>query len=313
PDADEPDADEPDADEPDADDPDADRGLPHRGLVHELVLAAAAAGLPVRQALLVRRGRWWSYDCPHPCCAPGAGTPLPEDVGELAAASVAAGTVVAADRDELLARIAPPDGSAAAAMTAAVLRAGHAAAGRADGGAEAAAAAAWRTITAAVARCATGRPRGSRLSDDEVAGVVWALRDVRVRDRALGLSLGGDPAAAETLWTECTRRAPAPLDAAPATLLAVAAWLRGDGAMAGIALDRALAGDPGYALAGLLARALAACLPPAELRALVAGTLADLRAADRGRPGARDRAPAGVRGGRGGATPGRGRARRGRR
>ena len=73
---------------------------------------------------------------------------------------------------------------------------------------------------------------------------------------------GADAPAAEILWTECTRRAPAPLDAAPATLLAVSAWLRGDGAMANVALARALAGEPGYALARLLAQALAACVPP---------------------------------------------------
>jgi hypothetical protein len=98
---------------------------------------------------------------------------------------------------------------------------------------------------------------------------VWGLRDPAVRDRALALALGPDAAAAEQLWTECTRRAPAPLDAAPATLLAVSTWLRGDGAMADVALNRALSGEPGYALARLLAQALAACMRPAELRALI--------------------------------------------
>ena len=53
-------------------------GLPHRAVVHELVVALARDGVPVREALLVRAGRWWSYDCPRPCCAPGAGTPLPD-------------------------------------------------------------------------------------------------------------------------------------------------------------------------------------------------------------------------------------------
>ena len=106
--------------------------------------------------------------------------------------------------------------------------------------------------------------------------MLWALSDVRVRDRALGLALGDDAAAAETLWTECTRRAPAPLDAAPATLLAVSAWLRGDGAMANIALDRALTSRPGYTLAGLLAQGLTACLPPEDLRTMVREVAAEL-------------------------------------
>ena len=64
-----------------------------------------------------------------------------------------------------------------------------------------------------------------------------------------------------------------PLDAAPATLLAVCAWLRGDGAMANVALARALDSDPAYTLARLLAQALARCVPPAELRTMIAGTL----------------------------------------
>jgi hypothetical protein len=51
--------------------------------------------------------------------------------------------------------------------------------------------------------------------------------------------------------------------------LAVSAWLRGDGAMANVALGRALTADPGYGLAHLLSQALVACLPPAELRALL--------------------------------------------
>jgi hypothetical protein len=102
--------------------------------------------------------------------------------------------------------------------------------------------------------------------------VLRALQDPAVRDRALGLALAQDAAAAEALWTECTRRAPDMLAAAPATLLAVSAWLRGDGAMANIALERALEAEPGYRLARLLFPALAACLPPAELRAMIAGS-----------------------------------------
>ena len=50
------------------------RDLPHRALVGELVTALTAEGVPVPELLLVRSGRWWSYDCPRPCCAPGAGT-----------------------------------------------------------------------------------------------------------------------------------------------------------------------------------------------------------------------------------------------
>lgn len=248
--------------------------LPHRGLVRELVLQLAAAEIPVRDLLLVRGGRWWSYDCPYPCCAPGAGTPLPQGVTELAAASVATGQVVARDRDELAARIAPTDPGAAAVMAETCRQAVAAFTGRLleDSG-PALAAESWAAIEAAVRRCAPGSAGRDRLSDHDVARILCGLRDHTVRDRAMGLAIGPDPGAAENLWTECTRRAPAPLDAAPATLLAVSAWLRGDGAMANVALERALSGEPGYHLARLLARALTECVSPTEIRALVASTV----------------------------------------
>ncbi|TFV62682.1 UNVERIFIED_ORG: DUF4192 domain-containing protein [Bacillus sp. AZ43] len=257
------------SEEPDA----GPAGLPHRALPHAVVVALAAHDVPVREAVLVRSGRWWSYDCPAPCCAPGAGTPLPSGVSALAAASVAGGVVVASGREALAARIAPWPARARAAMATACAAVGVACAREIDErGWDAAAEESWAAVVAALAR---SRPGASgTLPDAELARVLWALRDRGVRDRALGLALGGDAAAAEQLWTECTRRAPAPLHAAPATLLAVSAWLRGDGAMAQIALDRALDGAPDYALAHLLSQALDGCVRPAELRELIAAAVA---------------------------------------
>jgi hypothetical protein len=238
----------------------ADADLPHRSLVHDLVLALDAVGLPLEQAVLVRGERWWDYDCPGVCCAPDGGTPLPTAVGALEAAAVASGTVVAADRGALAERLAPQGESARAAMEAVVLRVGlEGPVGRS---------AARRRIRSAVQRCRPGRD-GERPGDEEVARIAWSLRQPGVRDWALMLSLGDDAAAAEALWTECTRRAPSPLDAFPAALVAACAWLRGDGAMANIALDRALDSEPGNPLAGLLQDALSAFVAPRQLRALL--------------------------------------------
>jgi hypothetical protein len=186
---------------------------------------------------------------------------------------VVTGTAVAANREELARRIARPAGADPVAMAEACARAGieHAEAIQA-GGWDATAEASWAAITTAVARCRPGE-RPAAFGDAELARVLWGLRDIDVRDRALELALGPDADAAEALWTECTRRAPAPLDAAPATLLAVGAWLRGDGAMANVALARALQSQPGYVLASLLAEGLARCLPPAELRAMIRASL----------------------------------------
>ncbi|SDF04364.1 protein of unknown function [Blastococcus aurantiacus] len=255
--------DEPELLRPDAAGPAGGCGtdLPHRSLVHDLVLALDAVGLPLEQALLVRAERWWDFDCPGACCAPDGGTPLPTGVGALEAAAVASGTVVAADRGALHERLAPPGEAARAAMEAVVLRVGlEGPVGRS---------AARRRIRSAVGRCRPGRD-GERPVDEEVARIAWSLRQPDVRDWALMLSLGEDAAAAEALWTECTRRAPSPLDAFPAALVAVCSWLRGDGAMANIALDRALDSEPGNPLAGLLEDALSACVAPWQLRALLA-------------------------------------------
>jgi hypothetical protein len=252
--------------------------LPHRALVCELTRALAEQAVPVPEVLLVRDGRWWSYDCPHPCCAPAAGTPLPGGVPELEVAAVATGMVVAPDRDDLVGRIARPPGFDGDAMVAACIRAaGECSAAIVADGRGATAEASWSVLTAAVARCRPGGP-SAPLTDDETARILWGLRDVHVRDRALQFAIGPDAAAAEVLWTACTRRAPAPLDAAPATLLAVSAWLRGDGAMANVALTRALDSDPGYRLAALLSQGLAECLSPSELSAMIRGTLDDLAA-----------------------------------
>ena len=244
--------------------------IPHRGLVWEMVTALAEYAVPVGDAVLVRDGRWWSYDCPDHCCAPGRGMPLPTGVTELEVASIATGTVVAGTREDLVARIAPPSPDPGAMADTCVRMAGECTAAILADGREAVAEEAWAAVTAAVARCRPGGPADG-LTDAEVARIVCGLRDGEVRDRAFGLALGSEAAAAEQLWTECTRRAPAPLDAVPATLLAVSAWLRGDGAMANIALDRAVDSDPGYAFARLLSDALAACLTPSDLRALLVG------------------------------------------
>lgn len=64
------------------------------------------------------------------------------------------------------------------------------------------------------------------------------------------------------LWTDVVRHAQAGYAAAPASLLAFTAWQSGNGALANIALDRALADTPGYSMAELIRQAVNAALPP---------------------------------------------------
>ena len=54
--------------------------------------------------------------------------------------------------------------------------------------------------------------------------------------------------------------------AAPASLLAFVAWQAGDGALANVALDRALADEPRYSMALLLRQVITAGAPPSLAR-----------------------------------------------
>jgi hypothetical protein len=54
--------------------------------------------------------------------------------------------------------------------------------------------------------------------------------------------------------------------AAPAALLAFVAWQSGDGALANVALDRAVADEPRYSMALLLRQVISAGAPPSLAR-----------------------------------------------
>ncbi|WP_299957220.1 DUF4192 domain-containing protein [uncultured Modestobacter sp.] len=242
--------------------------LPHRELVREALLALHEQELPVRDVLLVRHGRWWDYDCAQACCDPGTGTPLPSGTSQLAVAGALSGQVVEDDRAAFARRIAPVGFLAAAGMARACEQVGDELAHRtAQLGWDAVVEEGWDALLAAVAASRPGSVE--RLSDREVARLAWGLRDHDLRDRALALTVGRQAAAAEVVWTELVRRAPAPLDAAPATLLAVTAWVGGNGALANVALQRALDSEPSYTLAGLLRTALHAGMPPKAVRRLM--------------------------------------------
>ena len=104
---------------------------------------------------------------------------------------------------------------------------------------------------------------GGQLDDDSLAALIAvALTQLRVRDDAWARM---DPAHREAhrrLWTHLTRHAPAGYVAGPASLLAFVAWQMGDGALANVALDRALADHGDYSMALLLRQVITAGAPP---------------------------------------------------
>jgi hypothetical protein len=110
------------------------------------------------------------------------------------------------------------------------------------------------------------RSGGSIASIEHLAWLAVLLADIRVRDDAWARM---DPAHRQAhcqLWTDVLRGAALDFAPAPASLLAFTAWQSGNGALAAMAVDRALAADPGYSMAQLLAGAVEAALPPSAAR-----------------------------------------------
>ena len=113
---------------------------------------------------------------------------------------------------------------------------------------------------------ASYRDGGQITDDDQLAWLTVVLADLRVRDDAWARMDPEHRTAHLRLWTDVVRRAQQPYVPAPASLLAFTAWQSGDGALANIAIERALAADPGYSMALLLAEAVESGLPPSAAR-----------------------------------------------
>lgn len=101
------------------------------------------------------------------------------------------------------------------------------------------------------------------LTDDELAWLTVLLPITPIRDAAWRAT--DDEPWHVAMWSDITRRAQPRLAAPPASLLAFAAWRSGNGALAGVAVDRALHANPTYSPAQLIDQALREGLPPSVL------------------------------------------------
>jgi Domain of unknown function (DUF4192) len=234
-----------------------------------LLDAAHQAGIDLYDILRAEGGRYWSYRCGDETCCPASGVPF--DV-TAPPALAGAGTAVLAGRAAVAARVAPIGGIAAESMRQATRRAEQHVAQLLGKVRRSARLGAARHMIAAEGLAAVGqlitryRGGGRFTSDYEIARLTVALRDLRVRDDAWARM---DPAHADAhlrLWIDVTRRAQFRYVAAPAALLAFVAWQSGDGALANVALDRALADDPTYSMALLLRQVITAGAPPSLAR-----------------------------------------------
>jgi len=204
-------------------------------------------------------GRW---HCVDGC---GAGGVIDDpSASPLAVAAVLDGRRLYARRADLQAVVAVDERAGSAALAALI---GEHAASR-D--------AAHRADPSACVRCdvedaiaAAGRVGdGQRLSDAELARLACALGDVEVRDTLYALAVGQSAGEAESLWALLSRNLPTPWRVEALVLVAFSAYVRGDGPLAGVALEAALRCQPEHRMAGMLDTALQSGLRPEHIREL---------------------------------------------
>ncbi len=232
-----------------------------------LAAAARRSGLDVRELLRVQGGRYWSYLCRNLACCPAEGVPFDVRSHPAAAVMSAAGLAAYPDRAALARTVAPVTGQRARVRDQAVSRAAARAAALL---AEASAAGGPDPLRLVIAegRRAVGETidryrAGGRVTDaDQLAWLVVSLARLPVRDDAWARMVPGHRGAHLRLWSDLVRNAAGAWVPAPAALLAFTAWQCGEGALASIAVERALAADPGYSMALLLSDILDAGVPP---------------------------------------------------
>lgn len=230
----------------------------HRGLADLLGEELAGWGIELLDALVVDRiaagGRWHCADG----CGRGGEIEDPS-ASPLAVAAVLDGRRLYTRRSDLQAVVAPDAVRGAAVAEAISSVTGHLT--EMSDGEAGAAIDETRAVAAHVGA-------GGTVSDEAAARLGVALGDVRVRDTLFALAVGADADHAEALWVALSRLVPAPWRTEALVLLAFSAYARGDGPLAGVALDAALRLDPLHRMAGMLDQALQSGLRPERIREL---------------------------------------------
>lgn len=255
-----------------------------------LTAALRSRSVQIHDRLVVRGGRWRSLDCDNPSCCPPQGSRVPEpaDVPRITSEFVGKGISPHPDREALARQLEP---GPQAVLVAKVMRSRQKAAAKAVGSQEVLRAdlfAAWPRIL---------DPHASVISPEDAVSAAMSLQDIELRDGMVawlcpgtldldklsdevqklfcGIEKGwGDrridrsSTAAQNAIQDALIRLCAMLSddaATPAlSVLASFVWWRGDGALARVALARALRCDPGYRLAQLLLQMVNLAIRPGD-------------------------------------------------
>jgi len=201
-----------------------------------------AAGIAVHEVMRVHDDHWYAV-LPGAPLAAYRGVPFARSEHPFTARSVFEGRVTHASRDALRATLAPD----------------HAAARRTAGQLRGAVPLPEGALGALVRRHVHA---GTRLSVAELASVAASVRVGARRDEAWVWLDRSTARPAVELWSDAVRRLPDSHVAGPAAVLAFAAWLSGDGALAWCAVDRCREADEAHSLAGLVAQLLESATSP---------------------------------------------------
>jgi hypothetical protein len=218
---------------------------PRAGAAHRvgrrLVEAFRAAGIDVVDAVRADGERR------HALLEPvGPGVPYDVSTHRFTAQAVLDGRPLLGSRGELAGSLEPdPDAVARTAAVATFLRDGP-----------------GRLSAVGVADAVDEHIEAGRLPDDVLVAVLRAIRAPAVRDGAWTTIRRATAIDHVRLWTDAVRRAPEPLRGSAAAVLAFAAWMAGDGALAWCAIDRCQAVDPANSLADLVAEGLQRAISP---------------------------------------------------
>ncbi len=258
--------------------PDVNGDLPRRELIDALAAEMRSRRIACLELLLVRGGRWFSYQCADDCC-PRDGTPIDRtrsgDMLALEARAALDGRAVLGSREELAATIRGP-----VAVREAVLRDSYQRIGETffdEVTAHGADHALQHTLGLARAAYQRFLSGDHELPDDEAVSILIGLEDKLARDEVLTWGLDGNT---DELIVFLSALARCALDenAAPiCSALACVAYQAGHGTLTNIAVERALRSEPDYYLARLIDASVRAQIEPAEIRAMARRTRDFLR------------------------------------
>jgi len=257
--------------------PPSDGACARDDLPHAVAAAALVdqVGSVIADVVLTTGVRWWSYGCDDACCGGPAGVLIdPSTPGAMAVAAAYAlvGQGVLPDREAVVRSIALQLDEAESIEVARSINE------QVDLCEAIAQSTRRRKVRGLTERLLVrlDDPRAV-ITSSEVADFAALCADPIVRDEVLVGAV--DSASRDRLLPvlrEMVRRVPPPLDAPVCAMLAWTAYAHGDGVVANVAVERALATDPRYSLAGLIADALFRQVPPHLLEAVMRGAAHDL-------------------------------------